>query len=282
MSTDEPTTPSTPSPPADDAGDDVSGAPAADGVETPTAKLVLDGVAKAYGDLQVLKGFDLVVAEHDVVCLIGPSGCGKSTVLRCVDLLDPIDAGRILLDGVDVTERGTDANAVRRRLGIVFQSFNLFPHLSVLDNVTLGPRRAQKVSRGEAEERARELLSRFGLADKAEDYPNKLSGGQNQRAAIVRALMTEPEVLLLDEVTSALDPELVGEVLGVIRDLAEGGMTMILATHEMGFARDVASTVCFLDGGRVLEAGPPERILAEPTEARTQRFLTRVIEAGRL
>ncbi len=255
-------------------GDDV--------VETGGPKLVLDGVSKAYGDLQVLHGFDLTVADHDVICLIGPSGCGKSTVLRCIDLLDPIDAGRILLDGVDVTAKGVDANAVRRRLGIVFQAFNLFPHLSVLDNVTLGPRRAQRVPRAEAEDRARELLDRFGLADKADDYPNKLSGGQNQRAAIVRALMTEPEVLLLDEVTSALDPELVGEVLGVIRGLAEGGMTMVLATHEMGFARDVASTVCFLDGGRVLEAGPPQRILVEPTEPRTQRFLTRVSEAGRL
>ncbi|MEL7155504.1 MAG: amino acid ABC transporter ATP-binding protein [Actinomycetota bacterium] len=245
-------------------------------------KLVLDGVAKSFGDLQVLDGFDLTVAEHEVVCLIGPSGCGKSTVLRCIDLLDPVDDGRILLDGVDITGRGVDANAIRRRLGIVFQSFNLFPHLTVLDNVTLGPRRAHGVAKTAAEERARLLLDQFGLAAKASDYPNKLSGGQNQRAAIVRALMTEPEVLLLDEVTSALDPELVGEVLSVIRDLAEGGMTMVLATHEMGFARDVANTVCFLDGGRVLESGPPQQLFAEPREPRTQQFLARVIEAGRL
>ncbi len=245
-------------------------------------KLLLDGVDKRYGDLQVLTGFDLAVGSHEVVCLIGPSGCGKSTVLRCIDLLDPVDGGRIVLDGETITAPGTDANAVRRRLGIVFQSFNLFPHLSVLDNVTLGPRRAHGVPRAEAEERAHALLARFGLGDKAADYPNKLSGGQNQRAAIVRALMTDPEVLLLDEVTSALDPELVGEVLAAIRELAEGGMTMILATHEMGFARDVASTVCFLDGGRVLESGPPARVLGEPTEPRTRQFLARVIAAGRL
>ena len=246
------------------------------------AKLQLDGVHKSFGSLSVLNGFDLSVNDHEVVCLIGPSGCGKSTVLRCIDLLDEIDEGRILLDGVDITGREINANDVRRRVGIVFQSFNLFPHLRVLDNVTLGPRRALGVARDEAEDRARELLARFGLADKADDYPNKLSGGQNQRAAIVRALMVDPELLLLDEVTSALDPELVAEVLAVIRDLAAGGMTMILATHEMGFARDVANRVCFLDKGRVLEEGPPAELFSDPQEERTKQFLTRVTEAGRL
>ena len=247
-----------------------------------TPKLELAGVSKAFGDLVVLDGFDLVVAEHEVVCLIGPSGCGKSTVLRCIDLLDELDGGQILLDGVDITGPGVNANDVRRRMGIVFQSFNLFPHMTVLDNITLGPRRAHGVAKHEAEAKGRALLARFGLDGKAADYPNKLSGGQNQRAAIVRALMSDPEVLLLDEITSALDPELVGEVLAAIRELAEGGMTMVLATHEMGFARDVANRVCFLDGGRVLESGPPRELFTEPVEARTQQFLTRVIEAGRL
>jgi polar amino acid transport system ATP-binding protein len=245
-------------------------------------KLILDGVDKSYGSLTVLSGFDLEVADHDVVCLIGPSGCGKSTVLRCIDLLDPIDSGRILLDGTDVTAADVDANAVRRRLGIVFQSFNLFPHLTVLDNVTLGPRRAHGVARNEAEERGRELLERFGLGNKAGDYPNKLSGGQNQRAAIVRALMVDPEVLLLDEVTSALDPELVGEVLGVIRELSDQGLTMILATHEMGFAREVASRVAFLHQGRVLESAPPDQLFNDPQHDRTRQFLSRVRQAGRL
>lgn len=248
----------------------------------PVPKLVLDGVRKSFGSLTVLDGFDLVVGEHEVVCLIGPSGCGKSTVLRCVDLLEVIDAGRIVVDGRTITDDGVDANEVRRRIGIVFQSFNLFPHLNVLDNVTLGPRRAHGVSKADAEARAKELLAAFGLAEKAADYPNKLSGGQNQRAAIVRALMTDPDLLLLDEVTSALDPELVGEVLSAIRDLAERGMTMVLATHEMGFARDVADRVCFLDGGRVLESGPPQALFDDPQEPRTRRFLDRVIAAGRL
>ena len=252
------------------------------GSAPPAAKLELDAVMKAFGDLLVLDAFDLTVSEHEVVCLIGPSGCGKSTVLRCIDLLDEIDGGRILLDGVDVTASGVNANEIRRRIGIVFQSFNLFPHMTVLDNITLGPRRAHGVPRREAEEKGRGLLARFGLGDKAADYPNKLSGGQNQRAAIVRALMSDPELLLLDEITSALDPELVGEVLAVIRELAEGGMTMVLATHEMGFARDVANRVCFLDGGQVLEAGPPAELFTEPVHARTQQFLNRVIEAGRL
>jgi len=245
-------------------------------------KLELRGVHKAFGDKEVLNGLDLVVNEHEVVCLIGPSGCGKSTILRCVDLLDPINKGQILLDGVDITLPGTDANNIRRRIGIVFQSFNLFPHMSVLDNVTLGPRRAHGVGRTTAETNARELLDRFGLGEKADDYPNRMSGGQNQRAAIVRALMIEPEILLLDEVTSALDPELVGEVLGVIRELSSQGLTMVLATHEMGFARDVASTVAFLHEGRVLESGPPGELFDHPTQPRTQQFLQRVTEAGRL
>ncbi len=248
-------------------------------------KLELVGVEKSFGDKRVLNGLDLSIDEHEVVCLIGPSGCGKSTILRCIDLLDEIDQGSIALDGTIIAgpDAGrVEANEIRRRIGIVFQSFNLFPHLDVLDNVTLGPRRAHGVDRAEAEDRARELLDRFGLADKANEFPNKMSGGQNQRAAIVRALMIEPEILLLDEVTSALDPELVGEVLGVIRELSDQGLTMVLATHEMGFARDVASTVAFLDKGRVLEAAPPAQLFGQPTEDRTKQFLQRVSEAGRL
>jgi polar amino acid transport system ATP-binding protein len=250
--------------------------------DAPTPKLAVEGVHKRYGAAHVLRGIDLAVAEHEVVCLIGPSGCGKSTLLRCIDLLDRIDGGRILLDGVDVTARGVNANAVRKRVGIVFQSYNLFPHLRVLDNVTLGPRRVHGMSRGEAEARALALLERLGLAAHARSYPDKLSGGQQQRVAIARALVAEPEVLLLDEITSALDPELVGEVLATIRDLAATGMTMVLATHEMGFARDVASRVCFLHEGVVLESGPPAQVLGDPHEARTRLFLQRVIEAGRL
>ena len=250
--------------------------------ESSAPKLQLRDVHKSFGDLQVLRGIDLEVREHEVVCLIGPSGCGKSTILRCVDLLDKIDHGSILLDGTDITERSVDTDAVRRRIGIVFQSFNLFPHLNLLDNVTLGARRAHGVPKDEAEARARDLLHRFGLANHVDAYPDRMSGGQNQRAAVVRALMTDPEVLLLDEVTSALDPELVGEVLGVIRELAAGGMTMVLATHEMGFARDVASQVCFLHEGQVLEAAPPGELFESPTHPRTRQFLDRVIEAGRL
>ncbi|MCP3987827.1 MAG: amino acid ABC transporter ATP-binding protein [Actinomycetia bacterium] len=246
------------------------------------SKLELVGVEKAYGDRTVLDGLDLVVDEHEVVCLIGPSGCGKSTLVRCIDLLDPIDNGDIRLDGHSITAKGVDANQVRRRIGIVFQSFNLFPHMTVLDNVTLGPRRAHGVPRAEAETQAGELLERFGLGDKADEFPNRISGGQNQRAAIVRALMGDPEILLLDEVTSALDPELVGEVLAVIRELASEGLTMVLATHEMGFARDVANRVCFLHEGRVLESGPPAELFASPQAARTKQFLARVSEAGRL
>ena len=245
-------------------------------------KLELENVHKAFGKKQVLTGIDLAVDEHEVVCLIGPSGCGKSTILRCVDLLETIDEGVIRLDGEDVRAPGVNANEVRKRIGIVFQSFNLFAHMSVLDNVTLGPRRAHGVSRPEAEDRAISLLERFGLGEKAFDFPNLLSGGQQQRAAIVRALMIDPEILLLDEVTSALDPELVGEVLGVIRGLAERGMTMILATHEMGFARDVAHRVHFLHEGRVLESAPPRDLFSNPTQERTKQFLQRVTDAGRL
>ena len=247
-----------------------------------TPRLQLDGVHKLFGAKAVLQGIDLTVDEHEVVCLIGPSGCGKSTLLRCVDLLERIDAGRILLDGRDITARGVDGNAVRKRMAIVFQSFNLFPHLSVIDNVTLAPRKAHGVRRADAEATARDLLSRFGLADKADEYPERLSGGQQQRAAIVRALTIDPDLLLLDEVTSALDPELVAEVLAAIRELAGSGMTMVLATHEMGFARDVADRVCFLHEGRVLESGPPRQVLTDPLEERTRQFLSRIIEAGRL
>ncbi len=247
-----------------------------------TAKLEIRDVHKSYGDKVVLAGMSFDVEEHEVVCLIGPSGSGKSTLLRCIDLLDPLDAGSIHLDGVDITAKNTDANAVRRRVGIVFQSYNLFPHMSVLDNCTLGPRRALGVDRKTAEAKARELLERFGLGEKVEEYPNRISGGQNQRAAIVRALMADPEILLLDEVTSALDPELVGEVLGVIRELAGRGMTMLLATHEMGFARDVADRVCFLHEGRVLEDAAPNDLFGSPEHERTAQFLRRVREAGRI
>ena len=245
-------------------------------------RLQLDSVHKRFGTKAVLRGIDLTVVEHEVVCLIGPSGCGKSTLLRCVDLLERIDAGRILLDGRDITASGVDGNAVRKRMAIVFQAFNLFPHLSVLDNVTLAPRKAHGIRRAEAEATARELLARFGLADKADEFPERLSGGQQQRAAIVRALTIDPDLLLLDEVTSALDPELVAEVLAAIRELAGSGMTMVLATHEMGFARDVADRVCFLHEGRVLESGPPRQVLTDPVEERTRQFLSRIIEAGRL
>jgi polar amino acid transport system ATP-binding protein len=244
--------------------------------------VVLERVVKSFGKLEVLSGIDLDVAEHEVVCLIGASGSGKSTLLRCVNLLEPVDAGRILIHGDDITAPGVDQNRLRRRIGIVFQAFNLFPHMNVLENVTLAPRKALRMGAKDANERGIELLERFGLADKRDEFPDRLSGGQQQRAAIVRALAMEPDIMLLDEVTSALDPELVGEVLGVIRDLATGGMTMLVATHEMGFARETADRVCFLDRGRILEQGPPERIFTEPTEPRTQEFLRRIIEAGRM
>jgi polar amino acid transport system ATP-binding protein len=244
--------------------------------------LRIEGLHKSFGTNEVLRGIDLVLDEHEVVCMIGASGSGKSTLLRCVNLLEPIDAGRIVLAGDEITARGVDVNRVRRHIGIVFQSFNLFPHMSVLRNVTLGPQKALGIPRARAETEAVDLLSRFGLGDKIREYPDRLSGGQQQRAAIVRALAMHPSLLLLDEVTSALDPELVGEVLAVIRELAEGGMTMLIATHEMSFARDVAHRICFLDAGAILEEGPAEQILTDPREPRTQQFLQRVIEAGRL
>jgi len=242
----------------------------------------LENVHKSFGENEVLKGIDLALDDHEVVCLIGASGSGKSTMLRCVNLLERLNSGRIFLGGEEITRRGVDVNAIRRRIGIVFQAFNLFPHMTVLRNVTLAPRDVLNLSRREAEERALELLGRFGLADRRDEYPDRLSGGQQQRVAIVRALAMRPELMLLDEVTSALDPELVAEVLNVIRELAEGGMTMLIATHEMGFARDIASRVCFLDGGLIVEEGLPDEIFARPKQPRTQRFLERIIEAGRL
>jgi polar amino acid transport system ATP-binding protein len=247
-----------------------------------TPALSIQGLWKSFGELVVLAGIDLEVAEHEVVALIGSSGSGKSTLLRCVNLLEPIDAGRILIEGEEITGKGVDVDRIRRRVGIVFQAFNLFPHMTVLENVTLAPRKVLKRSTADAQADATALLERFGLADKAGARPDQLSGGQQQRVAIVRALAMQPDLLLLDEVTSALDPELVAEVLDVIRGLAAGGMTMVIATHEMGFARDIASRVCFLDGGRILEQGPPGQIFAEPREARTRQFLNRIIEAGRL
>ena len=244
-----------------------------------TPVLEVRGVTKAYGEVEVLRGIDLTVDEHGAVALIGASGSGKSTLLRCVDLLEEIDDGDVFLDGDVITDPAVDPTAIRRRLGMVFQSFNLFPHMSVLDNVALGPVRAQGVSRTQARERARELLERFGLAGREDEHPDRLSGGQQQRVAIVRALATRPRALLLDEVTSALDPELVGEVLGVIRDLKAEGMTMLIATHEMQFARDVADEVCFLHEGRVHERGPAEQVLSAPELPETQRFLRRLLEA---
>jgi polar amino acid transport system ATP-binding protein len=244
--------------------------------------LRIEGLHKSFGANEVLRGIDLVLEEHEVVCMIGASGSGKSTLLRCVNLLEPIDAGRIVVAGDDITARNVDVNRVRRHVGIVFQAFNLFPHMSVLRNVTLGPQKALGIPRAHAEREAVDLLARFGLGDKVREYPDRLSGGQQQRAAIVRALAMHPSLLLLDEVTSALDPELVGEVLAVIRELAEGGMTMLIATHEMSFARDIANRICFLDAGVILEEGPAEQILTEPREPRTQQFLQRVIESGRL
>ncbi len=247
-----------------------------------TNKLELRNVRKAFGDKVVLDDVDLAVEPHEVVCLIGSSGSGKSTLLKCANLLIPIDEGDIVLDGTVITERGVNADQVRQRMGIVFQAFNLFPHMSVIDNVTLSPRKVHGVDRDDAEERARSLLDSFGLLDKAEEYPDRLSGGQQQRVAIVRALATQPELMLFDEVTSALDPELVAEVLNVIRGLKEQGMTMVIATHEMGFARDVADTVCFLDGGVILEQAGPAQLFSDPEQPRTRQFLQRIVEAGRL
>jgi polar amino acid transport system ATP-binding protein len=244
--------------------------------------LRIEGVHKSFGKLEVLRGIDLAVGEHEVVCLIGASGSGKSTLLRCVNRLEPIQAGRIFVGGSEITAPNVDVNAIRRRIGIVFQSFNLFPHMSVLRNVTLGPCMVLGLRRDQAEAEATALLDRFGLADKRDEFPDRLSGGQQQRVAIVRALAMRPELLLLDEVTSALDPELVAEVLDVIRELADGGMTMVIATHEMGFARDTATRVCFLDAGTILEEGPPGQIFSAPREPRTQQFLQRIVDAGRL
>jgi polar amino acid transport system ATP-binding protein len=244
--------------------------------------LELHDVHKSFGANEVLRGIDLEVAEHEVVCLIGASGSGKSTLLRCVNVLEPIDRGRIVVEGLDVTAPRVDVNRVRRQIGIVFQAFNLFPHMSVLQNVTLAPRRVLGMPRAKAEAEGVALLDRFGLADRRHDYPDRLSGGQQQRVAIVRALAMRPKLMLLDEVTSALDPELVAEVLAVIRELADGGMTMVIATHEMSFARDIADRICFLDAGVILEEGPPEELLTSPREPRTQQFLQRIIAAGRL
>jgi polar amino acid transport system ATP-binding protein len=242
-----------------------------------TAVLEVRGVTKAYGEAQVLRGIDMEVREHEAVALIGASGSGKSTLLRCIDLLEEIDDGDVLLDGEVVTDPARDPVAVRRRLGLIFQAYNLFPHLTVLQNVMLGPVRAHGAAPGAARARARELLERFGLGGREGDYPDRLSGGQQQRVAIARALATDPRALLLDEVTSALDPELVGEVLAAIRDLKAQGMTMVIATHEMGFARDVADEVCFLHDGLIVERGPPERIFSAPRRPETQRFLARML-----
>ena len=244
--------------------------------------LRIEDLHKSFGNHEVLKGIDLELAPHEVVCLIGASGSGKSTLLRCVNLLEPIDAGRIEFLGEEISAPGVDGDRVRRKIGIVFQAFNLFPHMTVLRNVTLAPRNVLKVPAEQAEREAEKLLRRFGLLDKKDEYPDRLSGGQQQRAAIVRALAMKPNLMLLDEVTSALDPELVAEVLQVIRELAGSGMTMLIATHEMSFARDIANRVCFLDDGVLLEEGPPEEIFSSPKNPRTQQFLQRIIEAGRL
>jgi len=244
--------------------------------------LSLEAVHKRFGRNEVLRGIDLRLAEHEVVCLIGASGSGKSTLLRCVNLLEPIEHGRIAVLGEEITARGVDVNRIRRDIGIVFQAYNLFPHMSVLENVTLAPRKARGLGAEQANAEAEELLARFGLADKRDEFPDRLSGGQQQRVAIVRALAMQPRLMLLDEVTSALDPELVAEVLNVIRELAGEGMTMLIATHEMGFARDIADRVCFLDAGVILEEGPPEEIFSAPKNPRTQQFLQRIVAAGRM
>ena len=242
----------------------------------------LQGLTKAYGETPVLRGIDLTVSEHEAVALIGASGSGKSTLLRCIDLLDEIDDGDVLIDGEVVTDPSVAPHGVRKRLGMVFQAFNLFPHLTALEDVTLAPRRAHGVPRAEAEQRARELLARFGLAGREDTYPDRLSGGQQQRVAIVRALAPSPRALLLDEVTSALDPELVGEVLEAVRELKADGITMLITTHEMGFAREVADEVCFLHEGLIVERGAPERIFTAPEHPETRRFLRRLLEAKRV
>jgi polar amino acid transport system ATP-binding protein len=244
--------------------------------------LILEDVRKSFGENEVLKGIDLVVEPHEVVCLIGASGSGKSTLLKCVNLIEPVDSGRIVVEGEEITAEGVDVNLVRRRIGIVFQAFNLFPHMTVLQNITLAPREVLKMDREGASKRATSLLERFGLLDKRDEYPDRLSGGQQQRVAIVRALAMRPGLMLFDEVTSALDPELVAEVLSVIKELADEGMTMLIATHEMTFAGEIADRVCFLDEGRILEQGPPERIFTSPEHPRTRQFLQRILAAGRL
>jgi polar amino acid transport system ATP-binding protein len=244
--------------------------------------LALEDVHKSFGENEVLRGIDLVVQPHEVVCLIGASGSGKSTLLKCVNLIEPVDSGRILVEGEEITAHDVDVNRVRRRIGIVFQAFNLFPHMTVVQNITLAPREVLKIDREGANKRALNLLERFGLLDKKDEYPDRLSGGQQQRVAIVRALAMRPSLMLFDEVTSALDPELVAEVLSVIKELADEGMTMLIATHEMSFARDIANRVCFLDEGRILEQGSPERIFTSPEYPRTHQFLQRIIAAGRL
>lgn len=244
--------------------------------------LEIDNLHKSYGPIEILKGVSLEVAQHEVVCLIGASGSGKSTLLRCINALEPIDSGRILVNGDQVTGLGVDLNALRRNVGIVFQSYNLFPHMSVLKNITLAPTMVGGVSSDVAEQRALELLEKIGLRNKAGSFPDALSGGQQQRVAIVRAMAMDPQVLLLDEITAALDPELVGDVLEMIRELAVNGLTMLLATHEMSFAREVASQVCFLHQGKILERGAPEQVFGDPREERTQQFLSRVTKAGRL
>jgi polar amino acid transport system ATP-binding protein len=247
-----------------------------------TEAIRIEGLHKSFGDLEVLRGIDLTVEDHEVVCLIGASGSGKSTLLRCIDLLEPCDAGRIWIEGDEVTAADVDENAVRRRIGIVFQAFNLFPHMTVMRNVTLAQEKALGRSSAEAKAKAAELLTRFGLVEKANDSPDRLSGGQQQRVAIARALAMDPDVMLLDEVTSALDPVLIAEVLDAIRELAAAGMTMVIATHEMGFARDVANRVAFLEEGTLLEVGPPQEMFSRPREDATRRFLDRIIAAGRM
>jgi len=247
-----------------------------------TAFVQVEGVTKRFDENTVLDEVSLNVAEHEVVCLIGASGSGKSTLLRCLNLLEKVQAGKITIDGQVVTDGKVDVNALRRKIGIVFQGFNLFPHMTVLQNVTLAPRQIRKLSKREAEARAFELLDRIGLRDKADSFPDRLSGGQQQRVAIVRALAMDPTLMLLDEITSALDPQLVSEVLQLVRGLTEVGMTMIIATHEMSFAREVSTKICFLDKGRILEEGPPDQIFGDPREQRTREFLARVLEAGRM
>ena len=252
----------------------------AEPAKVPVPVLRCEGVVKRFGTHTVLRSVDLEVAEHQVVTLIGASGSGKSSLLRCINLLETVDDGVIRLDGEDITDPRVDADAVRRRIGVVFQAYNLFPHMTVLANVTLAPRLVGRVEKAAAEERAMVLLRRVGLAEKALEYPDRLSGGQQQRVAVVRALANEPRLLLLDEVTSALDPELVGEVLALVGELKEQGMTIVMATHEMSFARQAADTVVFLDAGVVLEQGPPEQVLVDPTEPRTRQFLARILDAG--